>query len=85
VCARHVSGVLIIKRLESQIIFFALFRYKIDDLSADDLFLVSVTLILCWETDGTNCKEHVIFDNALLPKPLCNWNQPYRIPGTYII
>jgi hypothetical protein len=53
----------------------------IDDLAGDNLYLFSMTLSLCWESDGGECQQHVIFNNALLPKPFCNWNKPYNIPG----
>jgi hypothetical protein len=29
----------------------------IDDLAADNLYLFSMTLSLCWESDGGECKE----------------------------
>ena len=53
----------------------------IDDLAGDDLYLFSMTLSLCWESEGGECQQHVIFNNALLPKPFCNWNKPYNVPG----
>ncbi|VDI38368.1 Hypothetical predicted protein [Mytilus galloprovincialis] len=56
-------------------------RYMIDDLPAQHMYLFSMTVSLCWESGGQDCDHHVIFNNALLPKPNCNWNKPYNIPG----
>ncbi|XP_076076023.1 uncharacterized protein LOC143046845 [Mytilus galloprovincialis] len=56
-------------------------RYMIDDLPAQHMYLFSMTLSLCWESDRQDCDHHVIFNNVLLPKPNCNWNKPYNIPG----
>ncbi|CAC5375019.1 unnamed protein product [Mytilus coruscus] len=56
-------------------------RCMIDDLPAQHMYLFSMTLSLCWESDGQDCDQHVILNNVLLPKPNCNWNKPYSIPG----
>ncbi|XP_052071180.1 uncharacterized protein LOC127709616 [Mytilus californianus] len=56
-------------------------RYMIDDLPAQHMYVFSMTVSLCWESDGQDCDHHVIFNNVLLPKPNCNWNKPYNIPG----
>lgn len=56
----------------------------VDDLSAENQYLFSLTLSLCWEADGSNCTEHIIFNNALVPKVNCIWNQPYKLKGSNV-
>ncbi|VDI06314.1 Hypothetical predicted protein [Mytilus galloprovincialis] len=54
--------------------------FILHDLYAEDQYLLSLTLSLCWESHGS-CQDHHIFRNARLPKPTCNWNMDFKIPG----
>lgn len=56
------------------------YSFILHDLYAEDQYLLSLTLSLCWESHGS-CQDHHIFRNARLPKPTCNWNMDFKIPG----
>jgi len=60
--------------------FFFLFSYIIDELHSSNEFLLSVNLSVCLET--TECMiNRTVAENVRLPKPTCNWNTGYKIPG----
>lgn len=55
-------------------------RYKIDDLKSTKQFVVSARALACF--DSKACSLNVPFlDNLILPKPLCNFNGTYKLPG----
>lgn len=57
-----------------------LFSYIIDELHSSNEFLLSVNLSVCLET--TECMlNRTVAENVRLPKPTCNWNTGYKIPG----
>ena len=57
-----------------------LYSYIIDELHSSNEFLLSVNLSVCLET--TECMiNRTVAENVRLPKPTCNWNTGYKIPG----
>ncbi|XP_062582876.1 uncharacterized protein LOC134244633, partial [Saccostrea cucullata] len=50
--------------------------YKIEDLPAEKLYVMSVKLSVCTETSGCEA-NHTIFNNMLLPKQPCQWNEGF--------
>lgn len=58
---------------------FLLFRYKIDDVDRSNLELTA-KIKICLE-DNTCLYESTLFDKHILPKPGCNWNLNFTIPG----
>jgi len=55
-------------------------RYLIVDLSASKEFVVTVKMKACF--DSKNCVlDETIIENLVLPKPLCNFDGKFKIPG----
>ncbi|XP_062581277.1 uncharacterized protein LOC134243073, partial [Saccostrea cucullata] len=50
--------------------------YKIEDLPAEKLYVMTVKLSVCTETSGCEA-NHTIFNNMLLPKQPCQWNEGF--------
>ena len=47
------------------------------------MFIVSVTVSVCFESNGPCALELHILDNVKLPIPLCDFSQGFKIPGMY--
>ncbi|VDH92137.1 Hypothetical predicted protein [Mytilus galloprovincialis] len=54
-------------------------KYLINDFSAEQEYVISMTASVCLESDGT-CQEFHILDRNRVPKPLCNWDKGFKIP-----
>ena len=48
------------------------------------MFIVSVIVSVCFESNGPCALELHILDNVKLPIPLCDFSQGFKIPGMYI-
>ena len=48
------------------------------------MFIVSVTVSVCFKSNGPCALELPILDNVKLPIPLCDFSQGFKIPGMYI-
>lgn len=62
---------------------FMLNRYKIEDLPAEKLYVVSVMLSVCTETSGCEA-NHTIFNKLMLPKQPCQWDEGFMNSSLYI-
>lgn len=58
------------------------YRLRLVDLYADEHYLISLILSLCWEP--AECVDHHIFTNAVLPKPTCDWRNEFKVKGKII-
>lgn len=58
-------------------------RYKIEDLPAENLYVVSVMLSVCTETSGCEA-NHTIFNKLMLPKQPCQWDEGFVNSSLYI-
>lgn len=58
-------------------------RYKIEDLPAEKLYVVSVMLSVCTETSGCE-SNHTIFNKLMLPKQPCQWDEGFVNSSLYI-
>ena len=47
------------------------------------MFIVSVTVSVCFESNCPCALELHILDNVKLPIPLCDFSQGFKIPGMY--
>lgn len=57
-----------------------IFSYRIDDMQSAKKFVLNVKLSACF--DKSECIfEEKIMNNVYVPKPLCNWDADYVIPG----
>ncbi|XP_053398211.1 uncharacterized protein LOC128556642 [Mercenaria mercenaria] len=55
-------------------------QYRLDDLKSSKQLVVSVRVLACF--DRNKCSLDIpIVDNLLLPKPLCNYNGTFKLPG----
>lgn len=51
-------------------------RYNVRDLPNDKLYVVTVKLSVC--TNSSSCEaNHTIFENMLLPKQPCSWDEGF--------
>lgn len=60
------------------------YRYTIEDLSNANMYLVSFSVLSCWES-SSHCEQYTVLSNTRLPKsrsqPYCNWKAEETIPG----
>lgn len=52
-----------------------------EDLLGDEQYVISMNISVCLESAGPCEVALVIFDNDRLPKPTCDWNTDFIIPG----
>ena len=50
--------------------------FKMEDLPAERVFVLTVTLSVCTETAGCEA-NHTIFSNLMLPKQPCQWDEGF--------
>lgn len=52
------------------------YRYNVRDLPEEKAYLATVKLSVC--TESSSCEaNHTIFNNVLLPKQPCDWNEGF--------
>ncbi|CAG2257233.1 unnamed protein product [Mytilus edulis] len=55
--------------------------YKIEDLSVERQYRVSLRVRICFESTPLNCMiDFNVFDNSLVPKKQCSWNAGFSDP-----
>ena len=59
------------------------FSYKIYDLSAESMFLLDLTISLCWERYKPCQFTANVFRNAMIPKRNCMKQLSYEKPGVF--
>nr|XP_022293249.1 uncharacterized protein LOC111103919 [Crassostrea virginica] len=50
--------------------------FKMEDLPAEKVYVLTVTLSVCTETTGCEA-NHTIFSNLMLPKQPCRWDEGF--------
>lgn len=61
------------------------YSFVIDDLTVDDVYVISMNVSECLESGGA-CEVFAnVFQDVRLPKEKCDWNSQYVIPGKYTI
>jgi hypothetical protein len=55
--------------------------FRIDDLKEEQSFQVNMDISVCFESNGICEIKMPVFENMRLPKPMCNWNTDFAIPG----
>ncbi|XP_071123204.1 uncharacterized protein [Mytilus edulis] len=55
--------------------------YRIEELSAEKMFLFDMKIDICFETTGDCRYSYIIFENTKLPRQPCDWSGGYAIPG----
>ena len=61
-----------------------IFRFKIDDIVSEDLFVFTLNISVCYEAKQSCEKYITIFDGQKIQKPKCDLNTDFVIPGTNI-
>ena len=61
--------------------FFTYCSFIAEDLLGDEQYVISMNISVCLESAGPCEVALVIFDNDRLPKPTCDWNTDFIIPG----
>jgi len=56
-------------------------RYTIDDLVLSELYIVDLSVSICFESNGPCLLTRDILSGAILPKPLCQWKSANLING----
>jgi len=60
---------------------YSCFRYKIEELENERVYLVSMSVSICLESNGPCELDLKILENVKLPKSLCDFSQGFAIPG----
>ena len=55
-----------------------------EDLPAERVYVLTVTLSVCTETTGCEA-NHTIFSNLMLPKQPCRWDEGFVNSSMYIL
>lgn len=53
-----------------------IYRYNIRDLPEEKVYLATVKLSVCTESNFCEA-NHTVFENVLLPKQPCDWNEGF--------
>ena len=61
---------------------FAIYSFTLNNAYGEGKYLLSLSISECWETSGGCANKYVLFDEAVITKPACNWTTGYLIPGT---
>lgn len=64
--------------------FFLFRRYKINDFPSENVFLVSMNVSICFESKGPCETEFLIMKHVKLHKPLCDFDEGFKIKSKYI-
>ncbi|XP_076089891.1 uncharacterized protein LOC143061777 [Mytilus galloprovincialis] len=56
-------------------------QYKAEELTAEKVYLLYMTISICFETVGDCRYSFTVFDGAKIPKQPCDWTGGYAIPG----
>lgn len=59
------------------------YSFVVEDLVGEEQYVISMNISLCLEANGPCEVSLVLFDNDRLPKPKCDWNTDFIIPGDY--
>lgn len=59
-------------------------RYKIEELTAEKMFLFNMKIDICFETDGDCRYSFIVLKNIKLPRQPCNWSGGHIIPGKHM-
>ena len=60
---------------------YSCFRYKIEELENERVYLVSINVSICLESNAPCEQDLKILENIKLPKSLCDFSQGFAIPG----
>ncbi|XP_063447893.1 uncharacterized protein LOC134727441 [Mytilus trossulus] len=56
-------------------------QYKAEELTAEKVYLLYMTISICFETVGDCRYTYTVFDGVKIPKQPCDWTGGYAIPG----
>ncbi|CAG2251008.1 unnamed protein product [Mytilus edulis] len=55
-------------------------KYKAEELTAEKVYLLYMTISICFETVGDCRYSYTVFDGVKIPKQPCDWTGGYAIP-----
>ncbi|XP_052083538.1 uncharacterized protein LOC127720830 [Mytilus californianus] len=58
-------------------------QYKAEELTAEKVYLLYMTISICFETVGDCRYSYTVFNGVKIPKQPCDWSRGYAIPGLY--
>lgn len=70
-------------RLKESVHILFFYRYRIDDLASEKMFMLDLSLYVCMEESRpSDCVVDIpILKNLKMPKPLCNWDGGFTVPS----
>ncbi|KAL3873935.1 hypothetical protein ACJMK2_037012, partial [Sinanodonta woodiana] len=60
-------------------------RFSMDDLAGEKVYLLNLNISVCLDGKAPCVINTPVFENTRLPKPICDWNSNFTIPGFSLI